>query len=246
MEQSKIIVQEHLSRLGNVRTRWSLLRSAGKSESSIVELRNVLVLRYAAPIRSYVQGIVNNEDEADELAQDAVVRLLTGDFAGADPNRGRFRDFLKTALRNMVRNHWKRTKVRKTDSLIDDISDGESELNDPWVGHWRKNLLDMAWADLKQIEETSANRIPYSVLNIRAENSDASSKELAALLSQRLGREVKPDAFRQQLKRARQRFVETLLNELRDGLDDPTESRVHDEVVALGLYPWLKESLSDE
>ena len=245
MDESQDIVEEHLSRLENVQTRWSLLRSAGRGEGSAIELRNALVLRYVVPIRAYVAAIVQDEVAADEIAQDAVVRLLQGDFAGADPDRGRFRDLLKTALRNMVRSHWKKAKVRKSSALDFDVSEDETDSDDPWVDQWRKNLLDIAWSDLRQIEENDASRFPYSVLKVRVELPDADSTQLAGELSSRIGREVKSDSFRQQLKRARQRFAETLLAELRDGLDDPSPERIHDEVVALGLYPWLRDKLSD-
>ncbi|MEM7453756.1 MAG: sigma factor [Planctomycetota bacterium] len=243
--ESKSVVDEHLSRLENVQTRWSLLRSAGGPDSSMLDVRNALVLRYVVPIRSYVQAIVRDESAADEIAQDAVVRLLKGDFAGADPDRGRFRDLLKTALRNMVRNHWKKSNVRKAAPLEFDISEEENDAADPWLDHWRGHLLELAWGDLKAVEDASPGRFPHSVLKVRTDLPDSSSTDLAAELSKRVGKEVKPDAFRQQLKRARQRFAETLLSELRDGLDDPTPERIHDEVIALGLYPWLKDKLEE-
>ena len=243
MNESQNVVSEHLSRLENVQTRWSLLRQAGQSESSLVDARNTLVLRYAGPIRTYVMAMVRDNDDADELAQDAVMRLLKGDFAGADPNRGRFRDLLRTALRNMVRNHWKRQKVRKASTLEFDISEDSDDEQDPWLETWRNSLLDFAWAELKQIENDSDNRFPFTVLTVRTENPDATSSELAEKYSQTLGKPIKADTYRQQLKRARQVFSESLLRELRDGLDDPTPERVHDEVVALGLYEWLKDDL---
>jgi DNA-directed RNA polymerase specialized sigma24 family protein len=245
MPEFREIVEEHLSRLENVQTRWSLLRHAGKGGGSATELRNALVLRYVVPIRAYIAAIVQDEVAADEIAQDAVVRLLQGDFAGADPERGRFRDLLKTALRNMVRNHWKKARVRKSSALDFDVSEDDSGADDPWVLQWRQHLLNIAWADLRQIEESDASRCPCSVLKVRVERPDADSTELAEALGQVLGREIKAAAYRQQLKRARQRFAETLLGELRDGLDDPSPERIHDEVIALGLYPWLKDKLAD-
>ncbi|MEZ6097091.1 MAG: sigma factor [Pirellulaceae bacterium] len=90
----------------------------------------------------FVQVVVKNPDQADELAQDAMVRLLKGDFAGADPGRGRFRDLLKTAIRNMARNYWskenRRTGVDYDLSLVDgDADDVSSELDREWTNRWR-------------------------------------------------------------------------------------------------------------
>lgn len=62
-------------------------------------------MRYAPAIRRFVQVVVRDPSLADELSRDAIVRVLRGDFAGADPSRGRFRDLLKTAIRNMARNY---------------------------------------------------------------------------------------------------------------------------------------------
>ena len=102
--------------LGNIQTQWSLIRKAhqmsvvGQSASSA---REQMVMQYAPAIRRFVQLLVRDPDKADELSQDAVVRLLKGDFAGADPQRGRFRDLLKTAVRNMARNDWNRESRRQ-------------------------------------------------------------------------------------------------------------------------------------
>ena len=240
-------VEEQLSRLENVQTRWSLLRAASLDGSSAIELRQALVLRYVVPIRSYIAAIVQDENAADEIAQDAIVRLLQGDFAGADPDRGRFRDLLKTALRNMVKTHWKKAKVRKSAALDFDVgSDSDGDDGDPWLDHWRKQLLDVAWDDLKKVEDREPNRFPWSVMKVRIDLPEADSVALAAELGKRLGKEVRPDAFRQQLKRARERFAETLIGELRDGLNDPDPQRVHDELIALGLYQWLKDKVGDD
>src|SRR5262245_45571980 len=101
-------------RLEAMTTRWSLVRRAhGDSAVSAGQARSELVLRYSAAIRSYVRAIVRDDQVGDELAQDALVRLLSGDFAGADPARGRFRDLLKVAVRNMTRNRWAQQNRRR-------------------------------------------------------------------------------------------------------------------------------------
>ena len=100
-------------RLDAITTRWSLIRQAHMVDRDAAEARKALVLRYAKAVRSYVGGMLRNREDADELAQDVVVRLLKGDFAGADPTRGRFRDLLKTAARNMVRNFWEKQSRRR-------------------------------------------------------------------------------------------------------------------------------------
>ena len=237
-------LEPHLSRLENIATRWSLLQAAGNlGSSSVVDARNVLVLRYARPIRAYIRAIVRDEDAADELAQEAVMRFLQGDFAGADPHRGRFRDLLKTALRNLVRNHWRRSAVRKTAELNFDLPTEADPADDPWLPACRDHLLEVAWSALEAREKKDPRSHPYTVLQLRTSYPDEDSTALAARLSTQLGQTIRADTYRQQLKRARDAFADALLRELADGLDAPTPERIHDEVMALDLYPWLKDHL---
>ena len=51
---------------------------------------------------------LKDADAADEVFQEFALRLVRGDFRRADPQRGRFRDFVKTALINMVINYRKK------------------------------------------------------------------------------------------------------------------------------------------
>lgn len=193
--------------------------------------------------------MVRDEHVADELAQDAIIRMLKGDFSGADPNRGRFRDLLKASLRNMVRNYWKRSNRRSASSLDYEVAEGleesETDSDDHWMKQWRSHLLELAWAEIEHVELGESNRFPYSTLRIKVDNPDTNSTELANLLSKKIGQEVTADSFRQKLKRARKLFFEKLIDEVRDGLDEPSSERVHDELIVLGLYSWLKNYLGD-
>ena len=237
------------SRLEGIPTRWSLVQMAhagGKPESATAA-RQALVLRYAPSIRRYLGGILRGSDEdADELAQEVVVRLMRGDFAGADPGRGRFRDLLRTATRNMVRNHWAKAGVRRTAEL-DPESLGGSEKEDPrWQGEWQRNILDQAYAALSREQAEGPARHHAALLRLRAENPDDSSQELAAKLLQKTGFEAKPDHLRQLLRRARLRFAECLVTEVALGLGDPSPERVEEELADLGLLDHVREFLPED
>ncbi|MCA9196754.1 MAG: hypothetical protein KDA87_04420 [Planctomycetales bacterium] len=237
--------------LGNIQTQWSLVRRA--HEASIVgesasAARQALVMRYASAIRRFVQVIVRDPNMADELSQDAMVRLLKGDFAGADPQRGRFRDLLKTAIRNMARNNWakenRRTGVDFDLSLLDgDQEDMSDRLDEAWTSRWRENLMSIVWDKLKSWEASQPSSLAYTVLKLRSEFPNDSSTELAERLSQQAGREVKPDTTRQQLRRARVRFVEFLVEEIAQGLPEPTPEHLRDELISLGLFTSVKDVL---
>ena len=177
----------------------------------------------------------------DELAQDVVVRLLRGDSAGADPDRGRFRDLLKVAVRNMVRNYWDKKRRRKCVdfdvSTREDWTDGESG---PWEYAWTKTVLKNVWARLGEYEQANAGSNAFTLLRFRADNPDDSSEELAAKLSSQLGRTIRADSTRQQLRRARVRFAEMLIDELTDGIDSPNANQIEEELVLLGLLEYVR------
>ncbi len=241
--QESVQDNEFGPRLDQIETRWSLLRRAHDSTiNSGSEARNVLVMRYSPAIRSYVKAIVKNDEQADELSQDVVVRILKGDFAGADQDRGRFRDLLKVAVRNMVRNHWDKSNRRRTVDLeVENAEQGEHDPeNDPWLEGWRNNLLDITWSRLQ-----SQGSMYHQVLKIRAEHPQADSAQLAELVSAQVGKEVNAAAVRQQLRRARLRFAEIMVEEIADGIDDPSPDRVQQELISLGLFENIKDVLPD-
>lgn len=231
-------------RLDAIPTSWSLVRqahAAGQARTA-AEARQALVMRYARAIRRYVGGMVKDRADADELAQDVMVRLLKGDFAGADPDRGRFRDLLKTAVRNMVRNYWgKQGRRRPAGVEVESLPDpGDDRLDESWLGEWQQVVLDHAWAALADAERQDPKSPAYTVLRLRADHPDETSDGLAALLSERLGRAVRADTARQMLRRARSRLAELLVTEVEMGLAEPTPERVEEELAALGLLEHVR------
>jgi len=237
--------------LGNIQTQWSLVRRAHQTSmfgASASEARNALVMRYASAIRRFVQMVVRDPQLADELSQDAMVRLLKGDFAGADPNRGRFRDLLKTAVRNMARNHWTKEKRRSPVDFDLTLLDGDddevsAELDAKWTSQWRENVMGIVWDQLKAWERSQTASFPYTILKLRSEFPDDSSQQLADRLSIATGREFKADTTRQQLRRSRVRFVELLVAEIASGLPDASPENLKDELSDLGLFESVKDVL---
>ena len=233
-------------RIDMINTQWSLLRRAHTPESTGTEdARRSLVLRYSPAIRRYLGAITRDSDEADELSQEVVVRMLRGDFGGADPDRGRFRDFLKTCIRNMARNFWSRKNRRKTAGVeLEALQiDDDAEDPDAWLNAWQNNLLDLAWLELENHQKSHAGSVAYTVLRLRSDDPDASSEELAQRLSEEVGKPVRADTARQQLKRARERFATMLLQCVADGLDNPSADRVQEELIAVGLFEQIRSYL---
>lgn len=232
-------------RLDAIATRWSLLRHAHRPTDSAIEARNALVARYLQAIRRYVGALVPRDQEADDLAQDVVVRLLSGDFAGADPERGRFRDLLKVAIRNMVRNRWSHEKRRHGVELPAEgvASPQDAEAERCWVAEWRHRVLDLVWKALEQHERDRPGSVAYTVLRLRADYPEDTSEQLAARLSQKIGQPVTAETARQKLRRARLQLADLLISEVAAGLRDPTPEKTEDELIALGLMGLVRELL---
>jgi RNA polymerase sigma factor (sigma-70 family) len=233
-------------RLDSMTTRWSVVRQA--HQASIVsagQARNELVLRYSKGIRAYVRAILSDDSRADEVAQDAIVRLLSGDFAGADPNRGRFRDLLKVSVRNMARNYREKENRRRGVALnVEEVAVGDGASEDPeWLASWRQNALDLTWSALENFERSQPDSSAVALLRLRAAFPDASSEELAERLSQKTKKSVTPEAVRQQLRRARVKFAELLIEEIADGLEDAGPEDVEEELASLGLMDYVRDLL---
>ncbi len=232
-------------RLDAITTRWSLIRQAHATDRDAQAARSTLVLRYAKAVRSYVGGMLKNQEDADELAQEVVVRLLKGDFAGADPTRGRFRDLLKTAVRNMVRNFWeKQSRRRPVDADLGLVADSEQP-GDPWLAAWQKSVLDHAWGALKDYEKANPKKPAHTLLRLRADFPDDTGEQLAVKFYQKTGLSVRADSLRQTLHRSRLKFAELLVQEIQLGLDDPSPARVEEELAALELLDDVRDFLPE-
>jgi RNA polymerase sigma-70 factor (ECF subfamily) len=234
--------------LGDIPTSWTLLHVAHQqSLSKAGDARKILALRYNAGIRRFLGVLLRDDNEADEVAQEVQVRLISGAFRQANPEKGRFRDLLAVAVRNLAWNHLakKQRHAGKAADLEqvaspDTPHDGADGL---LIQSWRQSLLDMTWASLQEYERNHPGSVAWTLLRLRAENPDEDSEQLAARLSKATGRRIRADATRQQLRRARVRFAELLLEELAWSLDEPTPDKVEEELVELGLMEYVRDFL---
>src|SRR5437868_4985846 len=93
----------HLSR---VTTRWSLVVQAHWGDrSAMTEAQEALLDRYGGAIARYLLAALRDPAAAGEVAQEFALCVVRGDFRNADPQRGRFRDFVRTVLFHLVVNY---------------------------------------------------------------------------------------------------------------------------------------------
>src|SRR5579884_2381001 len=91
-------------------TSWTLLQQAHQDGGpERYQARDALVRRYRTVVRRYLAGALRYEpnapDAIDECEQRCWARLVEGRFRGASPERGRFRDYLRVVLSNLVHDH---------------------------------------------------------------------------------------------------------------------------------------------
>ena len=81
-----------------ISTIWTTIRSAHTPGPQSQAAMEDLVGRYHDAVTRYIHLKVRDKHLADEVLQEFWKKLLEGKLAGADKSKGRFRDYLRTAL----------------------------------------------------------------------------------------------------------------------------------------------------
>lgn len=242
----------HLSRISTI---WGLVQRAhSDSMEDIGTAQAEIIERYAGAVHRYLCKVLRNPDAADDVFQEFAVLVLRGGFRHADRERGRFRDYLKTAVLRLVADHHRRRKRRNPLLHAGNLDDGgepadadqrvEDEFDKPFQESCREELLDRAWCRLKQIEDDSGQPF-YTVLDYRARSPECSSAEMAEALTALLYPQTPFTAqgIRKTLQRSRDRFAELLLGELARMCGSSAEADLESELIDLGLLSYCRPAL---
>jgi RNA polymerase sigma-70 factor (ECF subfamily) len=239
-------------RLNQISTVWSLVHRAHSGPADDrVAAQAALMQRYQRAIYRYLLHSVGYDaDDADDILQEFALRLVRGDFRNASPDRGRFRDLVRTALINLVINYHKQRARRR--KVVTSGLDSGDQVPDPafldqgFLEHWRQALLDRTWLALS-VQHPEGGPPFFAALRIRCEHPEASSRELAELLSNRL----KPDKpytevnFRKTLQRAREQFSALLIDEVTHSIGSSDRDLLEAELGELGLLPYCRKALEN-
>lgn len=232
-----------------IATQWSLVLEAHRGTvSQAGPARNELVLKYRSAIRAYLGSILRDDHAADDLTQELVVRLLNGDFAGATPEKGRFRNYLKVAVRNTARSYWQsRQRHAAAGDPAEIAAPREEQADDTvWNYDWRATLLHAVWKSLRNHERTHPGNVFHTLLRLRVDNPEWSSTALAERLAEETGTPYTAPNVRQQLHRAKFKFAQLLVEEIAHSLDWPFPEEVEQELIDLGLIKYVREFLPDD
>ncbi|HEY7313327.1 MAG TPA: sigma-70 family RNA polymerase sigma factor [Gemmataceae bacterium] len=243
--------QEFETRLSVINTHWTLLRQAHRGdEDAAAQARAELMQRYCGAVYRYLLGGVRDPDVADDLSQEFAVRFLEGRFHKADPARGRFRDYVKTCLFHLVGDYRRRQgKQPRSDPLESNEpaapAEPMPEEDQAFRDSWREELLTRAWLALSRMQQEFGQPY-YQVLRFRVEHPELTSQQRAEELSEQLGKPMTAAGERQLLHRARERFSEILLDEVRRSLGPSGRDYLEEELAELNLLKYCQNALQKE
>jgi RNA polymerase sigma-70 factor (ECF subfamily) len=239
--------QDLVDRLSRIQTHWTVVFQAHeeRGQTAVTAAQQQLVLRYRGAVYRYLLGMVRDPAAAEELAQDFAVRLLRGDFRRADPGRGRFRDFLKAAVRHLVIDYWReqgKAPVPLDPAAVAVGPAEEADLDRPFLERWREELLNQTWDALEEVQARTGQ--PYhTVLRWKTEQPEQRSAQMAQRLSAHQGRPVTENALRKLLHRARKLFADLLVDEVARSLGTSAPEPLEQELIDLDLLDYCRSAL---
>jgi RNA polymerase sigma factor (sigma-70 family) len=218
-----------------VTTRWSLVLSAGAADSG--ESRSAmgrLLETYWYPLYAFIRKKGQGPEDSCDLTQEFFLELLEGSFfSTADPQKGRFRTFLLTALERFMVDEWRRgsRKKRGGGRLVLSLSAVDAEERyrlEPadsltpeqiFERRWAMTLLGEAMRRLEEESIAAGHEGLFAAVKpiLAGEDSSSPYAELAA----RLG--MKEGALKTAVHRFRRRFGALLRAEIAETISDPTD-----------------------
>lgn len=222
--------------LDQISTRWACVNDPAQ-----------FVLRYAPAIRNYMGALIKNQHDAEEAAQDFLLRAVKQGFHSASPDRGRFRDYLKAAVRNAAFKHLQRRHaIPLGDALAVVLDHAVQRADQDWNSDWQRCLLQRVWRALERHQSDNPANLCHTVLRLAVDYPEEDSNVLAGRAAALSGRPLRADAFRKQLSRARRLFAEFLLDEITQTVEAPTADRIEEELTELGLMAYVRDYLPDD
>jgi RNA polymerase sigma factor (sigma-70 family) len=233
------------NRLSQIATRWSVLLQAHQETDAAAAARQQLLERYCGAVYRYLLAAVRDHHAAEDLTQEFALRFVRGQFRLANPERGRFRDYVKTALFHLVDDYRSRQGRRPSPVPLGghepETTPAASEAEQAFTASWREELLARTWRALA--DEQAAGPPYYAVLRLRVEQPDLSSQQMSERLAGQFGKPVTAAGARQLLHRARERFAELLLEETALSLGPAAAGRLEEELADLNLLRYCRPVL---
>ncbi|MEM9587117.1 MAG: sigma-70 family RNA polymerase sigma factor [Planctomycetota bacterium] len=209
-------------------THWSRIRRASVQNDR--DALQHLCQRYWYPLYCYLRRSGHTADTAQDLVQGFFTELLQRQSLGkADPERGRFRNFLLTACRNHVANvHRADRAIRRGGEMKGhslEIQQGEERFSaEPasvqtaerlFDRAWALEIIDAAFARVRQTYESKGRGERFDALSPLVTPTDAPPSH--AQIADQLG--CTPAAVKVAAFRLRQQFADAIREEIAATID---------------------------
>jgi RNA polymerase sigma factor (sigma-70 family) len=221
-------------------THWSVVLAAqDKSSPESAAALEVLCRAYWYPLYAFVRQQGHSPDDAQDLTQEFFARLLAKEYLqAADREKGRFRTFLRVALRRFLANEWDRARRLKrggghTPLPLDTMAAEQryqAERDDAlapdrlYERRWAWTLLEQALARLRADYSAAGKAAEFDRLKetLTADRGSIPYPDLAAALG------LSEGAARVAVHRLRKRFREVFRATVAETVSTPEE--VEDEL----------------
>ncbi len=231
-------------RLSRITTQWTHVFEAHQEGAAALRAQNELIQRYLGAVYRYILGAVHDPHRADDLTQEFAIRLVRGDFRRATPERGRFRDFVKAAVRNLITDDQRRKRLPQLDDDFPEPASRDAPPGDDevFLERWREELINRTWDALAGFEQQTG-QLYHTVLRLKASDPGLRSLQIAEQLTRQSGKPVSETAVRKTLQRAREKFAELLFDEVGRSIQSGNCGDIEEELRALGLLEYAKPAL---
>jgi RNA polymerase sigma factor (sigma-70 family) len=223
-------------------THWSVVLHAGSAaDPEARSALETLCRQYWYPVYSFVRRQGRAHHESEDCTQEFLARLLSAGAIGrARPERGRFRTFLLTALRNFLTDEWHRSRAAKRgggqtmeplELVHADVRFSEEPValglspEQAFDRNWAHEVIDRALSELRAEYESTGRGALFSALAPRVWGDDVD----VGVSSPTESASTKAHALTMALHRLRRRLGERLRAQVAatvaDGADVDEELR---------------------
>jgi RNA polymerase sigma-70 factor (ECF subfamily) len=209
--------------------------AAGKDETVVMrEALANLCQTYWYPLYAYVRRRGYSPEDAQDLTQDFFARLLERSWVGrADPQKGRFRSFLLTAMNHFLADAWDKTQAQKRGGGCQFVP-LQFDQAETRYGHepadqitpeqnyerrWALTLLEQVLQRLRAEYESGGNAMLFAALNpcLVGDRTAQPYTELGAKLG------LSEGAVKSAVHRLRRRYRELLHDQIAQTVARPDE-----------------------
>lgn len=214
-------------------TRWTQVLAARGSSSDAQQALRELCEAYQRPIEVFIQRYCQGRDDARDLSQEFIAKLLAGNpLVGVDQTRGKFRTYLLGAVKHFLADQRDRELAAKRgggerpfsleqqDASLLSLVDPQGFPSDAFFDHaWALAVVEDAMLVLQKETEHSAGVERFAVLKkwlIAAEDSSAMEEAAQTL-------QITSGALKVAIHRLRKRFRQIVKEKIAATIDDPAE-----------------------